>query len=907
MFTPWTSSHGGTARASDNLGLSLMSDGLSIPMHLAVHLVGLAAVVGLLVYAISRRDTLGTAWPGVAIGGLLLGIQFAVGGLVLAENMAWPIYLRAAAYAAIAVGVAGSKMGSITPVAVAIAPISIHVTAGIAGLLAAVSSQRGLSRSGGLFASGLVAWAASDMLLRARPMLAALVSVLGSVLVLLWTVTAARTSMRARLLAAIAIFVSVAVVLVAASTGTLFSEQDRKEAVDGLQNLAAVLTVDVGRDWPAELTRGISFLAAQPTTIEVFSRAQKDFRGAEAIRRTGGADLVVMLDRQGAPIAGSWRAQQAPATWLPALAGQAEVQATLTSAEPQVGSTLLRGDGLGRTVIATYAAKIVRRSNAAGVDERLGTVVTARLVDVTDLQTRKRNNLGGVDFAVAAGNELILSTLGVDNDAKILDALQAGRDAIQVGGEEYLLGAATVPDIGVVPVVGVTLRQSSVLSTAEAETARSLFQRSVLALLFGLLGGVFASRSIARPLRQLTDVVDRVAAGDLSAPVSSKGRADELGRLADAFGEMTVSLAARQSALQRAAWTEAELRGQLQAVTDSMSDGLLATDRNGRVVACNPAAARLAGSDVADAIGRPLRKVLRGAAGMGARLEDLLVDVKVAGASERLRAKLEPSGLDVSITISALHGPVGSAPVNGLVIVLQDMTAEAELAKARRDFVTNISHELRTPLTLIMAPVRQLEKWRTNEAIAPVHAEILNRGTARMARLERELTEWAQVELGRYANVAGEANLTEVIKRSVGLVRWQYPDRDIRVKVPPHLPVISLSTEALSTILREIVHNAVLFSKHEANPVLVTLKEVDGGVEVIVTDRGIGMSDETMGQAFEPYWQLDASERRDFDGLGIGLTLANAVAVRAGTRVSLVSKLGQGTTATVLLPTQVAQ
>ncbi len=883
-----------------------MSAGIPLPLHLAVHLVGLASVAGLLAWAISRRRSLGPTWLAFLVGGLLLTAQHVGLGLVVTEGTSWPVYARAMAYASLAVGIAGASGRSSVglPVVVAIAPIAVHVTAGLAGLLAAASAVRGTLRRGGLLGSGIALWATSDMLVRSRPALAAWIALGGSLAVFGWSATVGQTSVRARLLAVTTLLVSLVVVLISAATGTLFADQLRQEAIDRLRQPAAVIVDDLQQTWPTELAGQLRTTAKLPTVVEVFRRLGGEAQQtelAELVRQTGTMDLVVLLDRNGIAQAASWRNGPAPVTWLPILQGHPAVVAAATAPDSQVGTALLRADGATRSTVAAFAAAVVLPNATAGIDERLGILVAARLVDDADLQRRSR--AAAADMVVLAAGDIIQSTRSTNDDDAIEAGVAAGRTRVEVsGGTELLLASLDGGVVGVPITIGV-LDDIGALGDPEGVTARDLFLRSLFVMALALLAGAMASRWLARPVTQLTAAVDRVAEGDLDTAFGMEDRGDEFGRLAEAFEGMTVSLSARQAALQRAASTEAELRGRLQAITDSMSDGLLATDRHGYVTAANPAVARLLGLDTPDLLGRSLGDVLLGQReGSDENLADAVAAATGKGRPFSGRGLVSTTNLHVDVTSSPLRGTDGEAPVVGTVVVLRDVSAEAELARARRDFVTNISHELRTPLTLIMAPVKQLERWRTNESIAPLQSEILNRGTARMARLERELTEWAQIELGRYANVKGTADLAEVRKRSVDMVSWQFPEREIRVKVPVRLKKIAVSNEAVQTIVRELTHNAVLFSKHDAKPVDVVFKNVAEGVELTVTDRGVGMDEATLARAFEPYWQRDASERRDFDGLGIGLPLAQRVAQAAGTDVTLTSRPGRGTTARVVFP-----
>ena len=112
-----------------------------VPLHLAVHVLGLAVAASLAWYAAARRSSAGATWAGLTFGGLLLAASHAVTGALVANDLAWPVFLRAAGYAALAVGSAGGIVGAVVVIA---APPGAYVAAAVAGGAAALASLRGV-------------------------------------------------------------------------------------------------------------------------------------------------------------------------------------------------------------------------------------------------------------------------------------------------------------------------------------------------------------------------------------------------------------------------------------------------------------------------------------------------------------------------------------------------------------------------------------------------------------------------------------------------------------------------------------------------------------------------------------------------------------------------------------------
>ena len=234
------------------------------------------------------------------------------------------------------------------------------------------------------------------------------------------------------------------------------------------------------------------------------------------------------------------------------------------------------------------------------------------------------------------------------------------------------------------------------IEAVEVNQARRLFLLALVGVVLGGLVAAFTTRRLVAPIRALTTAAARVGRGDLAtkAPVRTT---DEVGVLGSTFNAMTSSIGEQSEALRQAASVESRLRASLEALTRSMSDGLVAVDPRGLVIASNPAAEELLGYASSDVVGRPLEDLMASRLRTDGRVWDLL------GAPDSLRrgsVQLQLSsgnGKVVPTAVTAAPVTEADGAVLGRVLVMRDVTREVELERAKTEFLSNVSHELRTP------------------------------------------------------------------------------------------------------------------------------------------------------------------------------------------------------------------
>ena len=238
---------------------------------------------------------------------------------------------------------------------------------------------------------------------------------------------------------------------------------------------------------------------------------------------------------------------------------------------------------------------------------------------------------------------------------------------------------------------------------------------------------------------------------------------------------------------------------------------------------------------------------------------------------------------------------------------LRGALRQAEIAnKMKAAFLAAMSHELKTPLNAVlgfseiirdevMGPVG-LEAYR--EYAADIHAS-----GARLLAVINDVLDVSRLEGGLLALEARPENMMDLADAAIKLARdITHDQRRIEIQVPPDLPSLHVDPRRLAQALGNLLANALKFTPRTGLVRLAAQRQPDGGLHLLVEDTGIGMAEETVAAALEPFRQLDGSLARRFEGAGLGLSIAKALAELHGGALSLKSAVGEGTTVTIALP-----
>ncbi|KAA0968309.1 ATP-binding protein [Pseudomonas sp. ANT_H12B] len=418
----------------------------------------------------------------------------------------------------------------------------------------------------------------------------------------------------------------------------------------------------------------------------------------------------------------------------------------------------------------------------------------------------------------------------------------------------------------------------------------------LIAGLLGLVGlavliiGFATAHAIARrfgaPIEALVQAADNIGQGnfEVTLPISS---AAEMNQLTRRFGVMAEALREHQ-----ATNIDELLAGQqrLQAVLDSIDDGLLMIDRDGHLEHLNPVAQRQLGWEtdrlgqgLGTALERPeldeqLQLVLRGGT-LEHAPEDLSIEVD--GESRLLTYSLTP--------VSHTQGHI-----LGAVMVLHDVTEQRAFERVRSEFVLRASHELRTPVTG-MHMAFGLFRERAHFAEDSREADLLDTVNEEMQRLMQLINDL--LNFSRYQNGLQKLTLAPcAIEDLLELARARFTGPagekgiDLLVEVQGPLPWLQADQPQLDRVLDNLIDNAL---RHTAIGGQIRLQARRHGERVIISveDNGEGIAYGQQGRIFEPFVQVG----RKKGGAGLGLALCKEIVQLHGGRMGVYSRPGQGT------------
>ncbi len=257
------------------------------------------------------------------------------------------------------------------------------------------------------------------------------------------------------------------------------------------------------------------------------------------------------------------------------------------------------------------------------------------------------------------------------------------------------------------------------------------------------------------------------------------------------------------------------------------------------------------------------------------------------------------SALDLSQRIDRASLPV---ELRGLGQTLNEAFERLELAFGRQTrFTADVSHELRTPLSVIRSQIElALKRERTPQEYR--HAlEACLRSTQRMSRIVEQMLAFARVDATEQDPVRQEVALDVVIREAVDEASAAASAAGVQLRVKTETLCVQGDATQLAEVVSNLLANAIRYNKSGGH-VDVALQLAEAGVELVVSDDGIGIPQAALPFVFDRFFQVDPARSRADGGAGLGLALAQRIVMAHGGRIAVHSRLGFGSSFTVQLP-----
>ena len=416
---------------------------------------------------------------------------------------------------------------------------------------------------------------------------------------------------------------------------------------------------------------------------------------------------------------------------------------------------------------------------------------------------------------------------------------------------------------------------------------------SLIAIVLVIIITFLISQGITKPIAEMKKQTEKIAEGNYTGEVKIYSD-DELGQLGQAINDLSLKIKEAQES------TESE-RQRLDSVLRHMSDGVIATDRRGRIVIMNTAALDILNLKSEKVIGIPLLSILP--------LEEKVSFRELLETQQERLIHIEEDGEDSIIQCEFSVIQRESGFISGLVCVLTDVTEQQKIDRERRNFVSNVSHELRTPLTSIKSYTEALVDgaWE-NKEIAPGFLEVIETETERMMRMITDLLNLSRMDQNRLGLEKEFINMNELVLHIVNrfevvLQSESYRDKNYRIltDITQRDLWVELDQDKITQVLDNIINNAIKYSP-DGGRIIVRLMETHTDIIVSVSDEGLGIARKDIPHLFDRFYRVDKARSRAMGGSGLGLAIAQEVIQLHGGKIWVNSIENKGSTFFVSLP-----
>ncbi|QKY69230.1 ATP-binding protein [Lentibacillus sp. CBA3610] len=428
-----------------------------------------------------------------------------------------------------------------------------------------------------------------------------------------------------------------------------------------------------------------------------------------------------------------------------------------------------------------------------------------------------------------------------------------------------------------------------IVNQTKAETTKIIFLAAGIAIILTIIFAFFLSTRITSPLIKMREAALDLTRGEFNTKVPILTH-DEIGELAMAFNRMGRQLKFHINALRQE-------KEQISNIVSSMADGVITLNRNGDMLVTNPPAKQF----IENLYYENGMELNEDNPKSPEPLNDILRSV-IHDENEVVR-EINSQGRTWVMIMTPLYD---QTYVRGAVAVIRDMTEERQMDKMRKGFIANVSHELRTPISMLQGYSEAIvddvaeSKEEKNEL-----AQIIHEVSFRMGRLVNELLDLARMEAG-YTRLNKETvNADAYVERIIRKFRGIAEDNDVQLISEKNLTVsdISIDADRLEQVFTNLIDNAIRHTK-ENGYVKVIVDSSDTYLYISIEDNGSGIPEEDIPFVFERFYKADKSRAKSSSkkGTGLGLAIAKNIVEAHEGRISVKSKMNEGTTFEIKIP-----
>ena len=392
-------------------------------------------------------------------------------------------------------------------------------------------------------------------------------------------------------------------------------------------------------------------------------------------------------------------------------------------------------------------------------------------------------------------------------------------------------------------------------------------------------------------LKQINQKVKDLIAGDYSQVLDMQG-SSEITNITNNLNDLSEVIRLTQENLEQES-------KRLHSILSYMTDGVLATNRRGKITMINDMAKKQLGVQKEDVLNKSILELLK--IEDEYELRDLITQVP-----ELMIDSQDANGEYLSLRVRFALVRRESGFISGLVAVLHDTTEQEKEERERRLFVSNVSHELRTPLTSVKSYLEALDEGALSEPVAPDFIKVSLDETNRMMRMVTDLLHLSRIDNATSHLDVELINFTAFITFILNRFdKMRGSDEEKKYELVRDYPItsvwIEIDTDKMTQVIDNILNNAIKYSP-DGGKITVTMKTTDDQMILSISDQGLGIPKQDLPRIFDRFYRVDRARSRAQGGTGLGLSIAKEIIKQHNGFIWAKSIYGKGSTFTIVLP-----
>ena len=392
-------------------------------------------------------------------------------------------------------------------------------------------------------------------------------------------------------------------------------------------------------------------------------------------------------------------------------------------------------------------------------------------------------------------------------------------------------------------------------------------------------------------LKQINQKVKDLIAGDYSQVLDMQG-SSEITNITNNLNDLSEVIRLTQENLEQES-------KRLHSILSYMTDGVLATNRRGKITMINDMAKKQLGVQKEEVLNKSILELLQ--IEDEYELRDLITQIP-----ELMIDSQDDNGEYLSLRVRFALVRRESGFISGLVAVLHDTTEQEKEERERRLFVSNVSHELRTPLTSVKSYLEALDEGALSEPVAPDFIKVSLDETNRMMRMVTDLLHLSRIDNATSHLDVELINFTAFITFILNRFdKMRGSDEEKKYELVRDYPItsvwIEIDTDKMTQVIDNILNNAIKYSP-DGGKITVTMKTTDDQMILSISDQGLGIPKQDLPRIFDRFYRVDRARSSAQGGTGLGLSIAKEIIKQHNGFIWAKSIYGKGSTFTIVLP-----